>query len=150
MSMTVGKKGVTSELNITPMIDILLVLLIIFMVMTPLMMMQHRVDVPKRAEVDLPPDISSDQTVLTFTKDGLLFLNQAKVDKPELGKVLTERFKDRREKTIFLNIDPDANYGESLRVIDVVRNSGLEKLAIVTQKEGEKFQIPGQGTAAGP
>ena len=147
MSMTVGKKGIRADLNVTPMIDILLVLLIIFMVMTPLMMMQHRVDVPKRAEVDLPPDISSDQTVLTYTKDGLLFLNQAKVDKPELSKLLTERFKDRREKTIFLNIDPDANYGETLRVIDVVRNSGLEKLAIVTQKEGEKFQIPGQGTA---
>jgi len=144
MSMTVGKKGVRADLNVTPMIDILLVLLIIFMVMTPLMMMQHRVDVPKRAEVDLPPDVSGEQVVLTFTKDNQVFLNQAKVDRLELGKVLTERFKDRREKTIFLNIDPDANYGESLRVIDVVRNSGLEKLAVVTQKEGEKFQIPGQ------
>ena len=147
MSMTVGKKGIRAELNVTPMIDILLVLLIIFMVLTPLMMMQHRVDVPKRAEVDLPPDVSSDQTVLTFTKDGLVFLNQAKVDRPELAKVLTERFKDRREKTIFLNIDPDANYGESVKVIDVVRNSGLEKLAIVTQKEGERFQLPGQASA---
>ena len=146
MSMTVGKKGVRADLNVTPMIDILLVLLIIFMVLTPLMMMQHRVDVPKRSEVDLPPEVSSDQTVLTFTKDGLVFLNTQKIDKPELGKKLTERFKDRREKTIFLNFDPDANYGESLRIIDTVRNAGLEKLAIVTQKEGEKFQLPGQAT----
>ena len=149
MSMTVGKKGVRADLNVTPMIDILLVLLIIFMVLTPLMMMQHRVDVPKRAEVDLPPDVSSEQTVLTFTRDGLVFLNQAKIDRSDLGKLLTERFKERREKTIFLNIDPDANYGESLKIIDTVRNSGLEKLAIVTQKEGEKFQIPGQ-SPAGP
>jgi biopolymer transport protein ExbD len=145
--MTVGKKGVRADLNVTPMIDILLVLLIIFMVLTPLMMMQHRVDVPKRAEIDLPPDVSSEQAVLTFTKDGLLFLNQAKIDKPDLGKVLAEHFKDRREKTIFLNIDPDANYGDALKVIDTVRNSGLEKLAIVTQKEGEHFQVPGQATA---
>ena len=144
MSMTVGKKGVTASLNVTPMIDILLVLLIIFMVLTPLMMMQHRVDVPKRSEVDLPPEVSSDQTVLTYTKDGQVFLNTLKIDKAELGKKLTERFKDRREKTIFLNIDPDANYGESVRVIDTVRNAGLEKLAIVTQKEGEKFLLPGQ------
>jgi biopolymer transport protein ExbD len=142
--MTVGKKGVTASLNVTPMIDILLVLLIIFMVLTPLMMMQHRVDVPKRSEVDLPPEVSSDQTVLTYTKDGQVFLNTLKIDKAELGKKLTERFKDRREKTIFLNIDPDANYGESVRVIDTVRNAGLEKLAIVTQKEGEKFLLPGQ------
>jgi biopolymer transport protein ExbD len=145
MSMAVGKKGVRADLNVTPMIDILLVLLIIFMVLTPLMMMQHRVDVPKRAEVDLPPDVGQDQTVLTFTKDNVIFINQAKVEKADLGRVLTERFKDRREKTIFLNIDPEANYGASVKIIDTVKNAGLEKLAIVTQKEGERFQIPGQG-----
>ena len=144
MSMTVGKKGIRADLNVTPMIDILLVLLIIFMVLTPMMMMDHLVEVPKRSEVDLPPDVTSDQTVLTFTKDNLVFINQQKIDRNELGRLLVERFKDRREKTIFLNIDPEANYGESLRVIDVVRQSGLEKLAIVTQKEGEKFLIPGQ------
>jgi biopolymer transport protein TolR len=147
MSMTVGKKGVRADMNVTPMIDVLLVLLIIFMVLTPLMMMQHRVDVPKRAEVDLPPDVTSEQVVLTFTKDNVVYLNQQKIDRMDLAKLLVERFKDRREKTIFLNFDPDANYGESLKIIDVVRNNGLEKLAIVTQKEGEKFQIPGQNPA---
>lgn len=147
MGMAVGKKGVRADMNVTPMIDVLLVLLIIFMVLTPLMMMQHRVDVPKRAEVDLPPDVTSEQVVLTFTREGYVYLNQVKIDRAELGKLLTERFKDRREKTIFLNIDPEANYGESLKVIDVVRNNGLEKLAVVTQKEGEKFQIPGQAQA---
>jgi biopolymer transport protein TolR len=147
MSMTVGKKGIRADLNVTPMIDILLVLLIIFMVLTPMMMMDHLVEVPKRSEVDLPPDVTSDQTVLTFTKENAVFINQQKVDRNELGKLLVERFKDRREKTIFLNFDPEANYGESLRVIDVVRQSGLEKLAIVTQKEGEKFLIPGQTLA---
>ena len=55
MGMQVGNKGVTSDMNVTPLIDVLLVLLIIFMVITPLMMMQHRLDVPKKAEVDLPP-----------------------------------------------------------------------------------------------
>jgi len=146
MGMTVGKKGVRADLNVTPMIDILLVLLIIFMVLTPLMMMQHRVDVPRRAEVNLPPDVAGDQTVLTHTKDGLLFLNQTKVDRADLTRALTERFKDRREKTIFLNIDPEANYGESVRVVDAVRGAGVEKLAVVTQKEGEKFVVPGQAS----
>jgi biopolymer transport protein ExbD len=148
MSMTVGKKGVQADMNVTPMIDVLLVLLIIFMVLTPLMMMQHRVDVPKRAEVDLPPDVTSEQVVLTFTRDSSLYLNQMKIDRSDLAKLLVERFKDRREKTIFLNFDPDANYGETLRIIDIVHNNGLEKLAIVTQKEGEKFQIPGQSPTA--
>ena len=136
-----------SEINVTPLVDVVLVLLIIFMVLTPMMMMDHLVEVPKRSEVDLPPDVTSDQTVLTFTKDNAVFINQQKIDRNELGKLLVERFKDRREKTIFLNFDPEANYGESLRVIDVVRQSGLEKLAIVTQKEGEKFLIPGQTLA---
>jgi biopolymer transport protein TolR len=144
MSMTVGKKGVRAELNITPMIDILLVLLIIFMVMTPLMMMQHRVEVPKRAEVDMPQDVTQDQLVVTYTKDSRLFLNQTRIEVADLAKELTERFKDRRDKTIFLNIDPEANYGESMKIIDVAHNAGIEKLAVVTQKPGETFQAPGQ------
>ena len=60
MAMQIGKGGVQSEMNVTPLIDILLVLLIIFMVVTPLMMMQHSVEVPKKAEIDMPPDITSD------------------------------------------------------------------------------------------
>jgi biopolymer transport protein ExbD len=146
MAMQMGKGGVHSELNVTPLIDILLVLLIIFMVVTPLMMMQHRVDVPKKAEVDLPPDITSDQVVLTLTRDTAVYLNQNKVTLTELSTKLTDIFGNRRDKTIFLNIDPEANYGKALKVIDTVRNSGLEKLAVITLKKGEKFQIPSAPT----
>jgi len=147
MSMQVGGKGnVTSELNVTPLIDILLVLLIIFMVITPVMLMQHRLDVPKKAEIDLPPDVTQDQVVLTFTKDESVYLNQNKIDRKELKTKLIDIFKNRRDKTIFLNIDPDANYGESVKVIDTVRISGLEKLAVITLKKGEKFQIPSAPT----
>ena len=146
MGMQIGKSGVHSEMNVTPLIDILLVLLIIFMVVTPLMMMQHRVDVPKKAEVDLPPDITSDQVVLTFTKDTDVYLNQNKVDLADLSKKLSDIFANRRDKTIFLNIDPEANYGKAVGVIDTVRNAGLEKLAVITLKKGEKFQIPSSPT----
>jgi biopolymer transport protein ExbD len=147
MGMTVGKRGVSADMNVTPMIDILLVLLIIFMVMTPILMKQHIVDVPKRSEVDLPPEATQEQTVLTFTRDGKLFINQTVVEKTDLSKQLTERFENRREKTIFLNFDPEANYGEATRIIDITRNAGLTKLAIVMQKPGEKFQVPQQATS---
>jgi biopolymer transport protein ExbD len=146
MAMQMGKGGVHSEMNVTPLIDILLVLLIIFMVVTPLLLMQHRVDVPKKAEVDLPPDVTADQVVLTYTKDEDIFLNQNKIAQTDLGKKLIDIFSKRREKTIFLNIDPQANYGKSMVVIDTVRNSGLDKLAIMTLKKGEKFQIPSAPT----
>lgn len=149
MGMQVGKKGFRAEMNVTPMIDVLLVLLIIFMVMTPMMMKQHRLEIPKRSEVDLPPDVSQEQMVLTFTKDNQIFLNTSKVDRADLGKELSTRFETRRDKTIFLNIDPEANYGEALKIIDVTKNAGLEKLAVITQKEGEKFSIPG-AAPAGP
>lgn len=142
MAMNVGGKGVKSDLNVTPMIDILLVLLIIFMVITPLMMMQQRVEVPTKSEVDLPPDVNQDQVVLTFTKDRRLFVNRTPVAKGDLGRRLSEIFRNRREKTIFLNIDPDANYGESLGIIAAVRLAGLEKLAVITMKPGEKFRAP--------
>lgn len=145
MSMVVGKKGVRSDLNVTPMIDILLVLLIIFMVVTPLMMMQHRLDIPKRADVDMPQDVTQDQMVMTFTRDGVIFLNQTRIAKEALAKELTAHFKGRRDKMLFLNIDPNANYGDSMGIIDIARNSGIDKLAVVTQKPGETFQVPGQG-----
>lgn len=146
MAMPLGKKGVHSDLNVTPLIDILLVLLIIFMVITPLMMMQHSVDVPKKAEVDMPVDITSDQVVLTYTKDEAVYLNQNKVEPPQLARRLDDIYKNRRDKTIFLNIDPEANYGKALAVIDTVRHAGLERLAVITLREGEKFQIPSAPT----
>ncbi|RLB55425.1 MAG: biopolymer transporter ExbD [Deltaproteobacteria bacterium] len=146
MGMQVGGKSVSSEMNVTPLIDILLVLLIIFMVVTPMMLMQHRLEVPKKAEVDLPPDVTQDQVVLTFTKEGDVYLNQNKVKRQDLFKRLVEIFKNRREKTIFLNIDPDANYGEAVKVIDTTHKAGLEKLAVITLKKGEKFQIPSAPT----
>jgi biopolymer transport protein TolR len=150
MAMKLGGKGVKSDLNVTPMIDILLVLLIIFMVITPLMMMQQRVEVPTKSEVDLPPDVNPDQVVLTYTKDRQIFINHAPVGKQEMGGRLAEIFKNRREKTIFLNIDPDANYGESMEIIAKVKNAGLEKLAVITLKPGEEFRVPGEAAAAAP
>ncbi|RME27694.1 MAG: biopolymer transporter ExbD, partial [Deltaproteobacteria bacterium] len=142
MAMQLGGKGVSADMNVTPLIDILLVLLIIFMVITPMMLMQHRLEVPKKAEVDLPQDVTQEQVVLTYTKAGEVFLNQTKVDRPELMKKLNDIFKNRREKTIFLNIDPEANYGEAVKVINEVHRAGVEKLAVITIKKGEKFQIP--------
>ena len=150
MAMQLGGKGVNSEMNVTPLIDVLLVLLIIFMVVTPLMMMQHRLDVPKKAEVDLPPDVTQDQVVLTLTKDKTVYLNHTQVERPLLAKKLEDIYKNRREKTIFINIDPEANYGDAMEVIDTTRNAGLEKLAVITLKEGEKFQIPGAAQPASP
>jgi biopolymer transport protein ExbD len=148
MAMQSGKHGAQADMNVTPLIDILLVLLIIFMVITPLMLLQHSVDIPKKAEVDLPPDITTDQVVLTYTKDNTIFLNQNRVERLVLTARLKEIYQNRRDKTIFLNIDPDANYGEAVKLIDSVRASGVEKLAVITLKEGEKFQIPGSDTFA--
>jgi biopolymer transport protein TolR len=143
MAMQFGKHGVRADMNVTPLIDILLVLLIIFMVITPLLLLQHRVEIPKKAEADLPPDITTDQVVLTFTKDNAIFLNQNRIERHVLSTRIKEIYQNRRDKTIFLNIDPDVNYGEAVKLIDAVRTSGLEKLAVITLKEGEKFQVPG-------
>ncbi|MCU0661737.1 MAG: biopolymer transporter ExbD [Myxococcota bacterium] len=142
MAMNLGSKGVKSDLNVTPMIDILLVLLIIFMVITPLMMMQQRLEIPNKSEVDLPPDLNQDQVVLTYTQDRGLYLNRTAVSRADLSRRLFDIYKNRREKMIFLNIDPQANYGESMAIIAEVRASGLEKLAVITMKPGEQFRVP--------
>ncbi len=143
--MTGGKKGVRAELNLTPMIDILLVLLLVFMVLQPLTMMQHRVEVPKRAEVEAPEEVSRDQVVLTFTRDGLVFLNQTRIERRErreLARLVAEALKLRQEKVVFLNIDPEANYGEAMLVVDSVKNAGIDKVAVITPKEGDRFVVP--------
>jgi biopolymer transport protein TolR len=150
MGMQLGNKGVNAEMNVTPLIDVLLVLLIIFMVVTPLMMMQHRLEVPKKSEVDLPPDVTQDQVVLTYTKDDEVYLNHKKIERGMLAKKLDDIYKNRREKTIFLNIDPKANYGMATKIIDVTRNAGVDKMAVITLKKGEKFQIPGAAEPASP
>ena len=129
-----GRGGVRSDINITPLVDVVLVLLIIFMVMTPILLKQLDVKVPEKADAELqaPPPTQS-QAVLRIGPDGALALNQEPLRRDRLAEVMRETFAPRREKILFFDIDDQANYGLVVEVMDVCRGAGVVTLGMMTK-----------------
>jgi len=129
-----GRGGVRSDINITPLVDVVLVLLIIFMVMTPILLKQLDVKVPEKADAELstPPPAQS-QAVLRIGPDGALALNQEPLRRERLAEVMRETFAPRRDKILFFDIDDQANYGQVVEVMDVCRGAGVVTLGMMTK-----------------
>lgn len=121
-----------SDINITPLVDVVLVLLIIFMVITPLLQMGYDVKVPPKATVEQAPTLA-DQLIVSLTTDNKVFLNKEELNLQSLQLRLGEILKNRRDKTVFFSADDGANYGKVVEVMDIMRNAGAKNLGIVLE-----------------
>jgi biopolymer transport protein ExbD/biopolymer transport protein TolR len=127
--------NVSSNINVTPMVDVMLVLLIIFMVITP--MLQNKVSV-NMAVVDNPtsmPDADKeDAIVVAITRDGGVYLGQNKTSLSELGGQVRDKMADKPGKMIFVRADARAQFLAVENAIDAVRTAGVEDVGLLTQK----------------
>ena len=122
-----------SEINVTPFVDVMLVLLIIFMVTAPLL--QQGMDVNLPETTTQPLRVKDDPLILTVKKDGKYFLARVEVPLAELVAKLEAVFDTRGSKDVFLRADRDAPYGTVVKAMAAVRTAGSTRLGIVTEEE---------------
>jgi len=131
--MAVGGKGkLNTEINVTPLVDVVLVLLIIFMVVTPLLQRGYELDVPQKVETTLPPDILQKQLVVTYTKDGGYYINKEKTTLDQLEAKLSGILATQSKKLVFLSAARNMNYGDVVSLMDTIRAAGADGIGLVT------------------
>ena len=121
--------------NVIPMADIMLVLLIIFMVVTPMLQKTHQVDL---ASVNDPRDMKDadkdDAIVVAVTRDGSLFLGNSKIKKEEITGQIKDQIANKLDKTVYVKSDARAKYGDVVAVVDEIRSAGVDSLGLLTEK----------------
>ena len=130
-----GKKGqATPHMNVTPLVDVVLVLLIIFMVVTPLLSKQFWLQLPKQEEsTNANPD-ENKSVVLTVDKEGTLKINGAPIPKTELKDKVTRYMAARPDKVVYFDAADDAPYATTVEAMDIARQGGAKTVAILTKK----------------
>lgn len=128
-----GRFTPMSEINVTPMVDVMLVLLVIFMVTAPMMMQGLDVDLPKAEAKAI--DSHEEELVLTLTKDGRYLLGKSEIPETRLKEVILSNAKLKAEKKILLRADEGLAYGAVVKVMAILKNSGVENVGMVTDAE---------------
>ena len=135
MSMSISSgKGSMSDINITPYIDILLVLLIIFMVITPVRQMDLDVKVPQTAEPEAQAAIDPNVIVVSIGESAQIAINQEQVSIANLGRELQKIYSARSNKNMFVSASPRLPYGDIVRIIDIAKGAGVGEIGLITEE----------------
>lgn len=133
-----------ADINVTPMVDIMLVLLIIFMVITPMLQKGVSVDMAKAANPRSMNDAEKDDAVLlAVTRDGKIFLGTTPVALGEVTVKVKDMISGKLDKTVYIKSDARAKYGDVVKVVDNVRAAGVDSLGLLTEKLERREAIPG-------
>ena len=130
-----GRGEVTSEINVTPMADVMLVLLIIFMVITPMLQKGIAVDLAKtKNPVDMKEADRDDAVLVAVTRDGKFYLGQDRVNIDDLAAKVKDLLANKLNRTVFVRSDLRAKYGDVVQVVDSIRNAGVDKVGLLTER----------------
>ena len=130
-----SRRAALAEINVTPLVDVMLVLLIIFMITAP--MLQHQVEVNLPEVTNEPRTPSDEQLVLTVTKEGSVFLNSQAYTLEALGPQLQTLSQAQPGQEMFLRADAEVPYGRVVQVMDAVKRAGILRLGMITQPEAD-------------
>ncbi|MGH9440400.1 MAG: ExbD/TolR family protein, partial [Terriglobia bacterium] len=133
----------TSAINVTPLVDVMLVLLIIFMVITP--MLQKGVSVDMAKAVNAEPMKAANKTnavVLALTRDGKVYLGSSEIPESDVTGKVSARIANKLDKTVYLKSDARAKYGDVTGLVDDIRAAGAENLGLITEKVQRRPGVP--------
>jgi biopolymer transport protein ExbD len=132
--MQVGGGGsLRSDINVTPLVDVVLVLLIIFMVITPVVQMGYLVKVPPKAPANLPPSAVQDQIILRLQADKTVLINKDNVPMDQFPQRMREILHGNSSKMVFFQGSPDVDYETTMTFLDTARASGAKNIGIIVE-----------------
>ena len=144
MAMDVGgaKGGIKSDINVTPLVDVMLVLLIIMMLVTPLLQQGVPLKLPL-AENTVDKPETQNQTIVAIARDKQVYLNARPVREGDLAKKIGELLENQKEKIVLIKADEEVEYGAIMSAMDQLRQAGIEDIGLIT--EGKKAAPPSTG-----
>jgi biopolymer transport protein TolR len=134
-----GRSNVNADINVTPMADIMLVLLIIFMITTPLLQEGITVNLPNaKNPLEDKDATSTDAIVIALNRDGRLFLKKQMITEADLYDYLTQRYSTGEiNRTVYLRADETLDYGRVVQIVDGCRQAGVDRIGLMAEKERE-------------
>ena len=143
MSMDLGGKGgVKSDINVTPLVDVMLVLLIIMMIVAPMLQKGVDLKLPTAANTESKPE-TQEQTVVAVTADGRLHLNSKEVADGDLSQRITEVLETKKERIVLIRADEDASYGRVMAAMDALRKAQVEDMGLITERRTKPGETGG-------
>ena len=127
-------KGMIADINVTPLVDVMLVLLVIFMMTAPLMFGGIELTLPKTKEVNILPS-SDDQVILSFTKTGSYFIGREKFAREDLIGKIKKKFTKNKKNILYVRADYSLQYGSVAKLMSFLKKGGIGNIALITELE---------------